>query len=332
MGSVPSIVPQAPQIDPQSQQGPVNIKAVLELPDFHLLPPDRQQQLLAERYNPKLAKLTKSEFALWKQQSAKLVGAKIPVIEPTRMDKAIEFARPFVSDAVGAGAGALAGPETLGMASVPVGLGAKAAIDALLQHMESTPPQSMSSEAMGLEPGGAASTLVNSGQMVGTNAILGKVLGMFGKGARQAATPNVQFLGQKAATQEIPTVVKDLLKSGADNLGKEAANSTWKQYALANGVSLPIGLMMHSVLPTELATGGLTALKVGRAGVKTLLENPRTAAILEAMQKGAPLGMKEEAAAKLLSDTLNGSGMVASGPDGDKAYVLKDGKLIPAVR
>jgi hypothetical protein len=198
--ATPNLIPQ-PQVVQQPQAtGGVDIGKVLSSPDFNNLDPQTQKKLLTERYNPAIANLDDDEFIAWKKQSASRLGIKDTSPNTPRVDRIIEFARPFVSDAVGGLAGVIAGPETLGAASAPAAIAAKGGVDALLQHLESRPPTSLASSALNLKPGGAASTVVNSGEMLGTNALLGKIIGMFGKGVAAAKGATEDFITPEAKT------------------------------------------------------------------------------------------------------------------------------------
>lgn len=224
------------------------------------------------------------------------------------LDKTIEFVRPLVSDAVGLGAGMLSGPGTAGLASVPIGIAAKTGVDALLQHLESKPPTSLLQKGMELDPNSISGTLANSAEMQGTNWGLGKILGGLGKVVRDV---------------DIPQGLKNL---GSDFMTQSVAN--WRKYV---GVGIPLHLLASAVSP-ELGKGTTTAIagiRLTTAAAKAIAKNPEAKQALDSLINGAPLKGSQEAAARIVTDALNGTSLITSGPGGDKNVTLKDGKFVP---
>lgn len=325
--STPNLIPQPPIVQPTPpQSGKINLQKALASQDFNNLNLSTQRDMLAKGLNPDLANFDDHEFIAFKKQAAAKYGIKDTNPSTPRADSIIEFARPFVSDVVGVGAGALAGPETLGSASVPTGLAVKGAVDALLQHLESRPPTSITSNALNLEPGGVASTIVNSGEMIGTNALLGKIMGMLGKGAKATTEANVDYLGQPSTASQIPQTVKDLSSNLIKNVNKEGLLS---KSTMTYGMTLPISLLQGHVSPYQGAAALYTGIKLTKAATKTLMDNPRTSRIIKAMIDKEPLGVSNEMAGKAITDALQGSVMALTGPGGDEPMTMKDGKLVP---
>lgn len=231
--------PIQPTVAPPQTISPQTVGSLLESEDFNKQPTQFQRDILSKHYNPKLADLSDDEFNQYKSLLANKLGKKIPTFGPTKADRAIEFARPFVSDAVGLGAGALAGPETLGAASIPVGIAAKTGVDALLQHMESQPPQGMLSSTMGLRPGGVADTLTNSAQMLLTNKLLNAIGSKIIKGGKAAANAwreqptnlptNLETANYEPSTTDLSGKVSDAFRKANQSFYSTSAVPTESQ-------------------------------------------------------------------------------------------------------
>ena len=88
---------------------------------------------------------------------------------PFTKDNILEFARPLVSDAVKVGGTALAAPT--GAFAPAIGYGAAGLVDTFLQKLENKPPRGLISQHADLEPGGIASSLTNTGEMLGLNKL-----------------------------------------------------------------------------------------------------------------------------------------------------------------
>ncbi len=130
-------------------------------PEFQKLSADRQQAVLR---------------SIGENVGKETVGGMLEKRRSDGMkDTALEFLRPILSSLAGAGGGVAGAPAG------PVGAGAGAAaaytaVDAALQHLESKPPQSISSEIAGFEPGSIPDTLTNTAQQAAVGKVIGGVV------------------------------------------------------------------------------------------------------------------------------------------------------------
>lgn len=182
------------------------------------------------------------------------INKTIPLQRST-VDSAIDFSRPIASSAGATAVGAISGP-----AAPVTGPITYAAIDALLQHLQKDPKQSIASEAMGLKKGGVADTLTNTGEQAAIGQILG---GIFKGGARvvnginSSNVPDIYKLGpttSEAAKSEgqpilskVTKMIEDIFSTGS----KKEAQSESAQ--LADKEALNMGYRMgHSYVRSEL--------------------------------------------------------------------------------
>jgi hypothetical protein len=311
--STPSLLPQPQPVQQANTiQGPDwnKVKAGLMLPEFHDQDTISQRDLLKKRAGLDLSNMDDNEFNEWKKQAIEKFSKQDAASATPRFDSAVEFARPFVSDAVGMGTGAIVGPGTLGLGSIPAGIGAKAAVDMLMQKLESRPPTSLAQEAVGATPGSFGATAANTAEQLLTQGVLNKVVGTAGKVFRDV---------------DIPAG----LKTAATDFGKNLmSRSAFSRYA---GVGLPMHYLMGAISPeaAHASDAVISGLKLTTAAAKAIAKNPEAAAAMDSIMKGAPLNKGGATTAKILADALNGSELVATTPDGDKTMTLKDGKLVP---
>lgn len=262
--------------------------------------------------------LNDKEYAIWKSKVHNDLGIVSGKNSPSKADHIIEALRPFISegagDAVGLGASALGSPA-LGL---PARMLTKMGVDAVMQHMEGKPPSSMTSDALGLEPGGTGSTIANSLQQMGVNAAGGKII--------SGAIKGIGALPAAISTPGGGNIIKEGVKNVVDEFGK----GSWRQYTTGHMLAVPVGLITHSVIPHELVGAGITGVKIGKAAIKTLQNNPKTAPIITAIMNGAPMGIAHDVASKAITDALQGASMTLSLENGeDKEVILKDGKMVP---
>lgn len=209
---------QTPQPTPASPLPAIPIEKILALKEFGddstlgAMTIEHQRQLLSH-YNPAIGNLDDEGLVRWKHQVQNHLGIKVPTSATTDLDKGLEFIRPMASDAAGVGAGLLAGPETLGTASIPVGVATKMAVDSVIQHMESNSAatQGVVSKGLGLQPGGFADTLTNAGQQVGLNKLLSLGMGGLLKGVVGATSKFIGLPMREAASTVADALPEEVL-------------------------------------------------------------------------------------------------------------------------
>lgn len=135
------------------------------------------------------------------------------------LDSAINFARPFATDAAIGGGTALGGPA--------VGMGAGLITDKILQHLRSQPEQGILSQTTGSTPGGIVSDFLNTGeQILGgklINAGVQKLVRPAANAAKGYIDPQLQKLGATFSQYQDPNsylgkaakFVEDTFASGA---------------------------------------------------------------------------------------------------------------------
>lgn len=155
-----------------------DLSAVWEHKGFNKLPVKEQMERLSGTF-PGIESYTPMDYQNYRDKIGKPINQELRLTPPSTLDHIINFARPMIAGAAGSAAGSAMGASGVGaLGSGAAATGTYGLTDALLQKIQSSPPESFSSSLLahlGMDDP-ISRTLANTGEQALIGKMGGKVL------------------------------------------------------------------------------------------------------------------------------------------------------------
>lgn len=155
-----------------------DLSAVWEHKGFNKLPMKEQMERLSGTF-PGIESYTPMDYQNYRDKIGKPINQELRITPPSTLDHIINFARPMIAGAAGSAAGSALGASGVGaLGSGAAATGTYGLTDALLQKIQSSPPESFSSSLLahlGMDDP-ISRTLANTGEQALIGKMGGKVL------------------------------------------------------------------------------------------------------------------------------------------------------------
>lgn len=238
---------------------------------FNKLPIKEQMSRLSGHF-PGIESYTPMDYQNYRDRIKKPINSELRLKQPSFLDHAINFARPVIAGGLAGVAGSATGAATrVPTLATAASAGTYGITDALLQHLQSSPPESLSSsllEKMGMDDP-ISRTLANTGESAAMGKLGSMVLNPVMKGAgalyRAGNADLTSAVSQKMggwsdeAFQAYNPTYSQLFKSitgkpaPVSKWVEDTFNNTYKAKLLANAGTLGKGELQDLA---KKATGG----------------------------------------------------------------------------